>query len=239
VSFAFFSLSSGKRGLYLLPAFPAAALLCADAVAATLIEGRDVPRRVGRALAGAGLAIAALGPAALLKGEIAGVAVPAAFGIALPATAAVAAFAWRRAGRSPLPGLARFGVAAAGVLAIELSVFALAFPALDREKSPRPIAESAAALTAPGEPIGLASKATLLGGLVYYANRPVALLDDPEAVRGFFRDGGRVIVVSESKLPRVTQVAAVAIRARARRGDRALLVVSAASPEPPVEPPQP
>ena len=67
---------------------------------------------------------------------------------------------------------------------------------------------------------------------MYYADRPVALLDDPEAVRDFFRDGGRVIVVSEAKLPRVAQVAPVAFRARARRGDRALLVVSAASPEP-------
>jgi 4-amino-4-deoxy-L-arabinose transferase-like glycosyltransferase len=233
VSFAFFSLSSGKRGLYLLPAFPAAALLCADAVAATLTEGRDVPRRVGRALAAAGLAIAALAVAAVLQREIAGVAVPASFGTALVVTAGLAALAWRRAGRSPLPGLARFGVAAAAVLAVELSVFALAFPALDPEKSPRPIAESAAALTAPGERVGLASKATLLGGLVYYADRPVALLDGPEAVRDFFRDGGRVIVVSEAKLPRVAQVAPVAIRARARRGDRALLVVSAAFPEPP------
>jgi 4-amino-4-deoxy-L-arabinose transferase-like glycosyltransferase len=233
VSFAFFSLSSGKRGLYLLPAFPAAALLCADAVAATLTEGRDVPRRVGRALAAAGLAIAALVLAAVLQGEIAGVAVPASFGTALAVTAGLAALAWRRAGRSSLPGLARFGVAAAAVLAVELSIFALAFPALDPEKSPRPIAESAAALTAPGERVGLASKATLLGGLVYYADRPVALLDDPEAVRDFFRDGGRVIVVSEAKLPRVAQVAPVAIRARARRGDRALLVVSAAFPEPP------
>jgi 4-amino-4-deoxy-L-arabinose transferase-like glycosyltransferase len=233
VSFAFFSISSGKRGLYLLPAFPAAALLCANAVAATLTEGRDLPRWAGRALAAAALAIPALGLAAFLRGEIAGVAVPASFATALAASAALAALAWRFAGRSPLPGLARFGVAAAAVLAIELATFALALPALDPEKSPRPIAESAAALTAPGEAIGLASKATLLGGLVYYADRPVALLDGPEAVRNFIRSGGRVIVVSEAKLPQVAQVAPVAIRARARRGDRELLVVSAALPDPP------
>jgi len=231
VSFAFFSISSGKRGLYLLPAFPAAALLCANAVAATLSEGRDLPRWVGRALAAAAVAIPALGLATFLRGDIAGVAVPASFAAALAASAGLAALAWRMAGRSPLPGLARFGVAAAAVLAIELATFALAFPAIDPEKSPRPIAEAAAAFTEPGEAIGLASKATLLGGLAYYADRPVALLEGPEAIRDFIRTGGRVIVVSEAELPRVAQVAPVAIRARARRGHRALLVVSASPPD--------
>ena len=42
-AFVFFSLSGGKRGLYLLPAFPAAALLCADAVVSALRAG-DGPR---------------------------------------------------------------------------------------------------------------------------------------------------------------------------------------------------
>jgi 4-amino-4-deoxy-L-arabinose transferase-like glycosyltransferase len=232
VSFAFFSISSGKRGLYMLPAFPAAALLCADAVAATLTEGRDLPRWLGRALAAAALAIPALALAASLRGEISGVAVPASFAAALAASSGLAVLAWRLAGRSPLPGLARFGVAAAAVLALELATFALAFPALDPEKSPRPIADSAAALTAPGEAIGLASKAAFLGGLVYYADRPVALLKDPEAVGDFIRAGGRVIVVSEAELPRIAKLSPVAIRARFRRGKRALLVVSAFPPMP-------
>jgi 4-amino-4-deoxy-L-arabinose transferase-like glycosyltransferase len=230
VSFVFFSLSGGKRGLYMLPAFPAAALLCADSVAATLAAGRDFPRWLGRALAGAAVAIPALALAAVARGEIAGVALPASFGVALTAAAVLALLAWRRGGRSPAPGLTRFAVVAAAVLAAELSVFTLAFPALDPEKSPRPIASSAAALTAPDERIGLASKATLLGGLVYYAGRPVALLDDPDALKDFFASGGRVVVVPEDRLARVTQAAPVEIRARARRGDRALLVVSAAAP---------
>jgi 4-amino-4-deoxy-L-arabinose transferase-like glycosyltransferase len=231
VSFAFFSLSAGKRGLYLLPAFPAAALVCADAVTATLRNGRDLPHWLARSLAAAALAIPALGLAAVLRGDIAGVAVPVGFVAALAATAGVAALAWRLAGRSPSPGFARFGVVIAAVLAAELAAFALAFPALDPEKSPRPIAASAAALTEPGERIGLASKATLLGGLRYYGDRPVALLNGPEAVKAFLRGGGRVIVVPEEKLPGVTQAAPVEIRARVRRGDRAVLVVSAAVPE--------
>jgi 4-amino-4-deoxy-L-arabinose transferase-like glycosyltransferase len=234
VSFAFFSLSSGKRGLYLLPAFPAAALLCADAVAVTLSEGRDLSRRAVRALAAAALAIPALGLAAVLRGEIAGVAIPASFGAALATTSGLAALAWRSAGRSCLPGLARFGITAAAVLAIELATFALAFPALDPQKSPRPIAESASALTVPGERVGLASGSALLGGLVYYADRPVTLLGGPEAVRDFLRSNGRVIVVPEAKLSTVTQVTPVVIRSRFRRGERALLVVSATSPKPAV-----
>ena len=47
-AFVFFSLSGGKRGLYLLPAFPAAALLCADAVVSALRAGARPPRWVVR-----------------------------------------------------------------------------------------------------------------------------------------------------------------------------------------------
>jgi 4-amino-4-deoxy-L-arabinose transferase-like glycosyltransferase len=230
VSFVFFSLSGGKRGLYMLPAFPAAALLCADSAATMLIARGDFPRWLGRALAGAALAIPALALAAVARGEIAGVALPASFGAALTGTAVLALLAWRHSGRWSAPGLARFAVVTAAVVAAELSVFTLAFPALDPEKSPRPIASSAAALTAPDERIGLASKATLLGGLVYYGGRPVVLLDDPSALKEFFGSGGRVVVVPEERLARVARAAPVEIRARARSGDRALLIVSATAP---------
>jgi len=236
VAFVFFSLSSGKRGLYLLPVFPAVALLCADAVTATLADGRDLPRWVVGALTVVAAALPAAALAAAAQGEIAGVGVPPSLGAGLAATAALAAVAWHLVRGSPAPGLARVGVVAAAAAAAELCIFALALPALDPEKSPRPVAVRATALSEPGERIGLASKATLLGGLCYYGERDVALLESREALEDFFRGGGRVVVVPADRLDRVTAVAPVAIRARIRRGKRALLLVSTLTAPPPTAP---
>jgi hypothetical protein len=65
----FFSLSGGKRGVYVLPALPAAALLVADALWRTALEARRVPppfhvatAAIGVALAGAGAWVARADP---------------------------------------------------------------------------------------------------------------------------------------------------------------------------------
>ena len=65
-----------------------------------------------------------------------------------------------------------------------------------------------------------------------YAGRPVVLLEEPEAVAGFLGNGGRVIVLPAARLDELTQIAPVVVRARARRGERTLLVVTAEPPEP-------
>jgi 4-amino-4-deoxy-L-arabinose transferase-like glycosyltransferase len=232
VHFLFFSLSAGKRGLYLLPAFPAAALLCADAVVLRLAERRAAARWLPSALAATAFALALVAVAAVGAGEIRGVRVPVRFGAAVAAIALGAAGAWALAGRLAAPRWARAGVVGAAVVALELALFTLALPALDPQKSPRPVAQTAARLAAPGEPIGLAFKGSLLGGLVYYADRPVARLDDRGAVARFVAGGGRVIVLPAARLIELAQVVPVTVRARARRGARALLVVAAAAAEP-------
>jgi 4-amino-4-deoxy-L-arabinose transferase-like glycosyltransferase len=240
VSLVFFSLSAGKRGLYLLPVFPAAALLCAETLGALLPPGRDFPRRLGRWLAGLAVALPAAALAAAAAGGVAGVRLPASYGAGLALAAVGAGIAWRAAGRAAAPGLMRFAVVAGGVLLFELATFTLAFPALEPEKSPRPIALEAAERTAPDEPVGLAFKRTLLGGLHYYAKRPVRVLDDSAAMAAFFDAGGRVIVVPAKHLARVNNVAPVEIRGRYRSGERALLVVESArlsgSPRTPARP---
>lgn len=64
-SVAFFSLSAGKRGLYLLPTFPALALLLADALARVLAGRTRLPRVLAGGL-GLGAASALLAGAAAL-----------------------------------------------------------------------------------------------------------------------------------------------------------------------------
>jgi len=229
VHFAFFSLSAGKRGLYLLPAFPAAALLCADAVVGRLAEHRPPGRWLGASLAGAAFALPLAALAAASVGALGGTSVPLRFGGALAVVSLLATGAWAGARRSSDAGYARTLVVCTAVAAAELAAFTLALPALDAEKSPRPIAQRAAALAAPGEPIGLAFKASLLGGLVYYADRPVALLADRPAVADFVRSGGRVLVLPAARLGEVSEVVDVSVQGRARRGARTVLVVTARS----------
>lgn len=240
-SVAFFSLSAGKRGLYLLPTFPALALLLADALARVLAGRTRLPRvlagglGLGAAsalLAGAAaLGFAALGPsfertrelAAILDRGLLGV-----FGAALVAVAAAGVAAWIVSGRHGIRALRRIAIPIAGAYAIELAIFLLLFPALDESRSPRPIAAAAAAAAPAGEPIGLVGDRSMTGGLVYYGGRRVVPLSSPESIRKFLASGGRVFVVKERKLERVEAVTPVEVVGRAREGRRAVVVVEAA-----------
>jgi 4-amino-4-deoxy-L-arabinose transferase-like glycosyltransferase len=218
----FFSLSSGKRGLYLLPVFPAAALLCADALVGALRDGARPPRWANWLLAWlAGLALL-VGLAAPRAASRFGVELPGAFPALWLALFGLALLAFRFARGS---WLARAGVVVAGVALAELLVFTAVFPALDAEKSPRRVAEEAAALTPAGASIGV-TRGTLVGALAYYGGRPVTELNGPEAIAAFLAGGGRAIVTEERNLGRVEAVTPVEIRFRARQGRRALVVVT-------------
>lgn len=226
----FFSLSSGKRGVYMLTCHPAAALLVADAVwrragalgrVPPMVHGVTAVLAVG--LAGGGVWAAVTDP---LRSPAASLATGgAALGVA--ALGAVAAAALGRA-RAPLG--AQLAVPIAMVFAFELALFQATWPARDPEKSPRAIAEAAAALTPPDGAIGLVGDRPLVGGLAYYGGRRVAWLDSSEEIARFFADGGRAVVVQARKLDRVAAVAPVDVVFRARAGRRALVV---ATPRPP------
>jgi hypothetical protein len=139
--------------------------------------------------------------------------------------AAVAAFVV--SGRHRVAALRRLWIAVAAAFAVELAIFLLLYPALDRGRSPRPIAEAAAAATPAGEPVGLVSDRAMLGGLVYYGGRRVVPLRSEASIRRFLDGGGRTFVVKARKLERVGAVAAVREVARLRAGRRAVLVVRA------------
>jgi 4-amino-4-deoxy-L-arabinose transferase-like glycosyltransferase len=159
-SFVFFSLSAGKRALYLLPVFPALALLCADGAVAGGARAR------------------------------------------------------------------RLGACVAAVLALELGIALGLLPRLEAEKSPRVLAEAAAAVTPPDAPVGLLAKRTLVGGIAYYADRPVRVLASVRDAADFVAGGGRAVVVRERDRKALEALAPVDVIARARSGPRALAVVA-------------
>ncbi|HEY8156998.1 MAG TPA: glycosyltransferase family 39 protein [Myxococcota bacterium] len=227
-AFLFFSVSGGKRGLYLLPAFPAAALLCADAVVSALREGARPPRWVPPLLAGAAALVLLAGLAAPRVASRFGIDLPAGFAPSWLALGGASALAYRAARAS---WLRRAGVVVAGVALAELLVFGGLFPALDVEKSPRSIARAAAELAGPGESVGV-TRGTLVGALAYYGRRRVTELETPEAILRFLASGGRVIVTEARNLDRLEAVAPVEVRFRVRQGRRALVVVT---PVPPAE----
>ena len=222
----FFTLSRGKRGLYVLPALPAAALLTADALRRWIEVRRRIPVAF---LAAAGAVAAALAASAgwlLLRDPLHDRAASLATGglaIAVLLAAVGASVVLARIGA---PLRLRLGVPIAALWALELVAFTIAFPARDLEKSPRALAEAAAAWTPPGASIGLVGDRALVGGLVYYGRRQVRYLGDRAHIDRFVREGGGALVVAEKKLARVEEVAPVEVRFRAREGRRALLVVT-------------
>jgi 4-amino-4-deoxy-L-arabinose transferase-like glycosyltransferase len=231
-AFVFFSLSGGKRGLYLLPAFPAAALLCADAALSALRAGARPPRWVAILLAVAAALLLLAGLAIPWVASHFGVAVPTLFAALWLALAGAALLAFRAAGPS---WLRRSVVVVTSVALAELLVFALLLPALDPEKSPRAVAEAAAAWAPPEAGIGV-TRGTLVGALAYYGRRRVSALETPEAILRFVAAGGRVIVAEGRNLGSLEAVVPVEVRFRARHGRRELVVVTA-TPPPAPEPP--
>jgi 4-amino-4-deoxy-L-arabinose transferase-like glycosyltransferase len=228
--FVFFSISTGKRGLYLLPAFPGAALLCAAALESWLARSGTISRRASRAALGF---FAALGVVGLVVALLGGrplpaepaVSIPGGFGIALAAAALVAALAWRTIARRGTPVEGGVGVLVALVATVELAVFTLLHPAFEPTKSARPIAEAALAVTEPGTRFGLYRHSAMLGGLVFYGGQPVARLGNEDDVRRFLEGGGRVIAAQAHALERLQRVAPFEVVASQRSGKRRYLVL--------------
>ncbi len=229
--------SAGKRGLYLLPAFPAAALLCGESLAIWIGGKKAVPRALAWGAGGLGLVAAGGGILASVVNPSDSFEIPRAFALSLPIAVAIGALAWALLARHDAPAWSRFACAVATVGAIELASFLILYPALDADKSPRPIALAAAARTAPDEPVGLVGDRPKLAGLAYYGNRRIVHLDDADDIRRFLDDGGHTFVVRQRKLARLEEVTPVRIESKLREGRRAWLVVSPAGSDVAAPPP--
>lgn len=236
VSLVFFSLSSGKRGLYQLPIFPATALLTADALLVWLAGRAQLPRAftVGAACVIAvllalgieGIAAGLGRPFVLPAEQVAELRAPLllAFGCGLIGIACAALVAWVLGVRNRVAVIAFPGLVAGTLAAVELAVFLLLYPALEPTTSLRPSALAAAEHTPEGGRIGLLGSRSLVGGLAYYGGRRVAELRTPEDVGRFFAEGGGALVLKRKKLERLEMP--LEIVHRARSGRRELVVVT-------------
>lgn len=222
----FFSLSIGKRGIYMLPSHPAAALLVADAVWRQALRSGDVPRLVHGVTALLGVAIASAGLFVWLRDPLQDPSASRLTGVAALAIVAMASGAAWAAVRARAPIGGRLAIPVAMVFAVEVVLFQVTWPARDPEKSPRAIAEAAAALTPENGAIGLVGDRALTGGLVYYGGRRVRQLRSRTDIARFFDSGGVAVVVQARKLDRVEAAAPVEVRFRAREGRRQLVVAT-------------
>jgi 4-amino-4-deoxy-L-arabinose transferase-like glycosyltransferase len=230
----FFSLSAGKRGLYLLPAFPLLAIACAVPLVDALRERRRLPWGSGWGLAAGGLVLGASGAIALGGGPLAvevpeTLSLPDAFFAAVFAICAAALAAGALTARRGQMALTRVGIALAASLALQAAVYQLLYPALDPERSLQPIARAAAALARPGETIGVVHHVSLIPGLTYYAGgQPGRFEDLPDhaAIEEFLRSGRGQVLVSEVRRNWALEPAPHAWRAEFRSGDRRIWVLA-------------
>ena len=234
-SLVFFSISAGKRNLYLLPVFPATALLSADALLRWLAGRTRVPRVLGGGAAVLLTLLFAIGVEAIAAGLGRPLLVPKerlaelrmsfllAFGCGLVGVALASLAAGLLWVRNRVPTYGFPGLVAGTVAAVELAFFGLLLPALEPMQTLRATAVAAREHTPPGQRIGLLGSDSMVGGLNYYGERRVTMLA-PEDVERFFAEGGGALVLKGNKLERLS--VPVEIVHRAHRGRRELLVVT-------------
>jgi 4-amino-4-deoxy-L-arabinose transferase-like glycosyltransferase len=225
VPLVFFSLSAGKRGLYLLPIFPLLALLCGAGVEDALARRGRLPRPLLLVLTGA-CTLPALVAGAWQAGWLPhlprlALAPPALW---IPTLAAIAAglclaLAVLRSPRQRLASLV------AAFVALELSAFLGLYPSLDSEKSPRPLSEVAASLTPAQETIAVYRENALSGGIAYYSGRRVVNLETLSSVREHVQNGGRVVITGVREQEPLSAIAPFEVRGRSRSGHRELLLL--------------
>jgi len=225
-AFVFFSLSAGKRGLYLLPIYPLLAVVCGEALAVWLDAGSAAPRWLRRCLAAVAAGVALAGLGSLVFDRVAEVELPAAFGLMLAAGAIVALLAERALRAHTTERTALVAAALAGAFAVELAVYVGLYPALNPRNSPRPIAELTDAAAPAGGEIAVYRNDTLASAIAYYTGRPVRELREAGEVAPFFAAGGAALVIEDSELAAALRATRLQELARGRSGDRRLHVMA-------------
>ncbi|HEX2252619.1 MAG TPA: glycosyltransferase family 39 protein [Thermoanaerobaculia bacterium] len=221
VTLVFFSLSPGKRTVYILTMYPGLALLVGAGLDRLAARWRGAAPSGGEAGAGGAVAAAPsraprrawlLVPLGLLALLLLGilVALPlegakrpelevlgTAFlwsleaGVALLAAGVLAAFLCAFRRRV----VAMTGSLAAGMAALLLVGAFLLFPPFDAYKSARPLSAELVARTAPGEPYGIYPR--LDNTFLFYTGRFAESLDSEQELRAFVARPGRAWVLAE------------------------------------------
>ena len=226
------SLSAGKRGLYMTPALPALAIGCAVALVDGLSRAKRLPFATGWLLAAGGVLLSCFGVAGALQiGPLPEVPptvdIPQTFWLGvtvIPMAALCGAAALRRR-----PALQRAAVCGGALVALQAWIFLQLYPALDPERSLRPVAEAAVALARPGERIGVVHHRSLIPGLTYYSGGVPGRyedLPDHAAIREFLRAGRGQVLISEIRRGWALEPAPFDPVARFRSGKREIKVLA-------------
>jgi 4-amino-4-deoxy-L-arabinose transferase-like glycosyltransferase len=216
--FLFFSLSDSKRSLYLLPAFPPAALF-AGRYFDRLIEGELSPTALHRWPAWA--FFGALG--------LAGAVLPFAVwffqrpwtALSLPLSLLLMGGAWTAAAsvRRRLPFVT---VLATALIVLSTMVYAAGWilPEVDRYKSPRFFASEVRKLVPPEEPLYI--YADTMNDFNFYLERDtLPILSSPEEIeREISRNGGAYLLINERDLGRIAQRKHLTVLVRAQIGGK-------------------
>lgn len=186
----FFSFSSAKRGVYIIPAYPAVSIL----VGRLLAEGG---RRMRMSLS-AWLAIAALLAAAvpILAGRKAPELAPigAAIGGLFLIGAALAWWALRRGRGGPAAALL-----IGSIVLVHVAAIARVVPWVNRHQNIRVTAEEVRARLTPGAVFGTTEQKH--DAWVFYTGREAVFLDDPPAALRFLQEeGARDLLIEDAEL---------------------------------------
>lgn len=187
----FFSFSTGKRGVYIIPMYPAAALLVARLFTRPGVERRAAfaGRLLGFGLIPAGAAVAFLVPRR--HADMRPLALVVA-GLFIAAGLVVLALSRRR------PAAIPWAVGAA-MTVLMLFVSEAVFPAIDRHLNISGFAHQIAPLLSPGRPLGTTEEKR--EAWVFYLGRPVAELDTADAVVAWMSEApGRDLVIEDEAL---------------------------------------
>jgi 4-amino-4-deoxy-L-arabinose transferase-like glycosyltransferase len=227
--FVFFSLSTGKRTAYLLPLYPAAALLVGWTWSRAMAEGRgsrwlEVP--VGL-LAGTAAVLAAgvlVLPRRLIPGRMVDTLVPATLAwqvvaaVTLLAGSAAVWLTWRR-GR---PGAAFVAIVAATTVCF-LGVTLVRAPQYERRYPARELATRLAAHVPPGEPVlSLLHDYDFL--VAFYLDRPITQLPGPSELLAARRTTPRLALLDNDDRALLTEPG-VTVVAEGRLGPKRIVLV--------------
>ena len=191
----FFSFSASKRPIYLLPALPAAAILCGAALDAA---ARDPLRTTGRklALAAEGIALAALGTAGAAAPLLAVRRAPHLLDTAwlLAACALIGAFfgLFLLAREKLLPA---HGFLVGALAAVWIVAILRIYPAIDRFNSPRKFSEALLREVPRDAPLRTYGLYRFRSGYLFYTGRLMPRLPDRSALQEYLEDEEEVFCV--------------------------------------------
>ena len=225
----FFSISAEKRGLYMLPTFPALALIAGGWLATQLSR----PRLASWLSLGATVFFALLGAAALgiasngLPETIPfqEVALPDGFLLGTAAVSFLSALSllWWHSFRPHTAS--QIGVLLLAPIVLECLMLFSLFPSIDEEKSYRPVAEFVAESRPDSSPLGVYRRPSITGAIEYYSGRRVGAVETEADLAAFYQNGGRTLIAPLHAIPHLQESTGGQIIRQFREGRRAVVVI--------------